>query len=118
MSDTSSSLLEDNLKNKPLPSFSQALLCFAGVFSLVFAGLFVYDINLHITILLTIIWASVQARWIGYSFDEIRLMMNDGIAKALPAIYIFFLACINPIPKTTIMIDTNGFSILSSAYGA
>ena len=90
MSDTSSSLLEDNLKNKPLPSFSQALLCFAGVFSLVFAGLFVYDINLHITILLTIIWASVQARWIGYSFDEIRLMMNDGIAKALPAIYIFY----------------------------
>ncbi|MFZ1852021.1 MAG: Na+/H+ antiporter NhaC [Nitrosomonas sp.] len=91
MSDTSSSLLEDNLKKKRLPSFSQALLCFAGVFLLVFAGLFVYDINLHITILLTIIWASVQARWIGYSFDEIRLMMNDGIAKALPAIYIFLL---------------------------
>lgn len=62
-----------------------------GLFSLIFAGLFVYDISLHVTILLAVIWASLQARWIGYSFDEIRLMMNDGIAKALPAIYIFLL---------------------------
>lgn len=66
-------------------------MCLVGVFLLLFLGLFVYDINLHITIFLAMIWACGQARWIGYSFDEIRLMMNDGIAKALPAIYIFLL---------------------------
>lgn len=84
------------MENKPIPKqnlplIGHALMCLIGVFLLIFLGLFVYDINLHITIFLAIIWACGQARWIGYSFDEIRLMMNDGIAKALPAIYIFLL---------------------------
>ncbi|WP_244072067.1 Na+/H+ antiporter NhaC [Nitrosomonas sp. PY1] len=76
---------------RKLPLIGHALMCLVGVFSLIFLGLFVYGINLHIAIFLAVIWACGQARWIGYSLDEIRLMMNDGIAKALPAIYIFLL---------------------------
>jgi len=41
--------------------------------------------------LLAIIWVALHAHAVGYSFEDIRRMMNDGISSALPAIYIFIL---------------------------
>src|SRR5690349_10238378 len=73
------------------PSLLQAIVCFAGVFLLISLGMFVYAVSIHATIFLALIWVSLQARWLGYSFADVRGMMDDGITKALPAIYIFLL---------------------------
>jgi NhaC family Na+:H+ antiporter len=82
---------EELLTAKQLPSLLHAAICFAGVFLLISLGLFVYEASIHAIIFLALAWVSVQARWLGYSFINIRHMMDDGITKALPAIYIFLL---------------------------
>ncbi|MBY0474935.1 MAG: Na+/H+ antiporter NhaC [Nitrosomonas sp.] len=74
-----------------LPSFFHALVCFAGVLLLISFGLFVWQASLHALIFLALIWVSLQARGLGYSFITIRHMMDEGITRALPAIYIFLL---------------------------
>ncbi len=74
-----------------LPSLLQAAMCFIGVFLLISMGLFVFQANLHAIIFLALIWVSLHACWLGYPFVEIRGMMDEGITKALPAIYIFLL---------------------------
>ncbi|MEK6686552.1 MAG: Na+/H+ antiporter NhaC family protein, partial [Pseudomonadota bacterium] len=90
MADKDSSL-EELLTTRRLPSFLQAVICFAGMFLLISLGLFVYETSIHAIIFLALVWVSLQARWLGYSFTGIRRMMDDGITKALPAIYIFLL---------------------------
>ncbi len=84
------SLIEELSVDK-LPSLFQAAICFIGVFLLISVGLFVYQVSLHAIIFLTLIWVSLHARCLGYTFVEIRGMMDEGITKALPAIYIFLL---------------------------
>ncbi len=74
-----------------LPSFFHAMVCFAGVLLLISCGLFVWQASLHALIFLALIWVALQARGLGYSFIAIRRMMDEGITKALPAIYIFLL---------------------------
>lgn len=74
-----------------LPSFFHAVFCFAGVLLLISLGLFVWQASLHALIFLALIWVSIQTRGLGYSFGAIRRMMDAGITKALPAIYIFLL---------------------------
>jgi len=83
--------IEELLTAKQLPSLLHAAICFAGVFLLISLGLFVYEASIHAIIFLTLVWSSLQAHWLGYSFIDIRHMMDDGIIKALPAIYIFLL---------------------------
>jgi NhaC family Na+:H+ antiporter len=85
------SSMEELLTDKRLPSLWQAIICFAGVFSLISLGMFVYDASIHALVFLALIWTSLQAHWLGHSFADIRHMMDDGITKALPAIYIFML---------------------------
>ena len=83
--------IEELLTTQRLPTLLQALICFAGVFLLISLGMFVFAISIHAVIFLALIWVCLQARWLGYSFLDIRRMMDDGIIKALPAIYIFLL---------------------------
>ncbi|MCH9638639.1 MAG: Na+/H+ antiporter NhaC [Betaproteobacteria bacterium] len=83
--------LEVLLADRQLPSFLQAVVCFSGVFLMISFGLFVYEVSIHAIIFLALVWGSIQAALLGYSFSTIRHMMNDGITKALPAIYIFML---------------------------
>nr|MBA3754842.1 Na+/H+ antiporter NhaC [Nitrosomonas sp.] len=85
------SLVEELLTTQRLPSLLQAAICFVGVFLLISLGMFVYEASIHAIIFLALIWVSLQTRWLGYSFIDIRRMMDDGIIKALPAIYIFLL---------------------------
>lgn len=54
-------------------------------------GLFVFQISLHALIFLTLVWAGLHTHALGHSFTAIRSMMDAGIIKALPAIYIFML---------------------------
>ena len=83
--------IEELPTTQRLPTLLQALVCFAGVFLLISLGMFVFAISIHAVIFLALIWVCLQARWLGYSFLDIRRMMDDGIIKALPAIYIFLL---------------------------
>ncbi|UJP05280.1 MAG: Na+/H+ antiporter NhaC [Nitrosomonas sp.] len=73
------------------PSLLHAAVCFSGVLLLISSGLFVASVSLHALIFLALVWVSVNVRGLGYSFAAIRRMMDDGIIKALPAIYIFLL---------------------------
>lgn len=75
----------------PLPSFWQAVICFAGILLLIAVGLFAFQISLHALVFLALIWTGLHAHSLGYSFTAIRGMMDEGIARALPAIYIFML---------------------------
>jgi NhaC family Na+:H+ antiporter len=83
--------LEELVAEQRAPSFLHAAFCFAGVLLLISLGLFVFQVNLHVLIFLALIWSGLHASGLGYSFAAIRCMMDDGIAKALPAIYIFLL---------------------------
>ncbi|PTQ78291.1 transporter (NhaC family) [Nitrosomonas oligotropha] len=83
--------IEELLTTQRLPTLLQALVCFAGVFLLISLGMFVFAISIHAVIFLALIWVCLQARWLSHSFLDIRRMMDDGIIKALPAIYIFLL---------------------------
>ncbi len=87
----SNSSLEELALTARFPTIWHAMICFAGVFLLISSGLFIFQLNLHILIFVALIWVSIHARWLGYSFTEIRCMMDSGIIKALPAIYIFLL---------------------------
>ncbi len=81
----------EELVARRAPSFLHAAFCFAGVLLLISLGLFVFQVNLHVLIFLALIWSGLHASGLGYSFAAIRRMMDDGIVKALPAIYIFLL---------------------------
>lgn len=83
--------LEELPVAQPLPAFWQAAVCFTGILLLIALGLFVFEISLHTLIFLALVWAGVHTRILGYSFIAIRGMMNEGIVRALPAIYIFML---------------------------
>lgn len=83
--------LEELVAERRAPSFLHAAFCFAGVLLLISLGLFVFQVNLHVLIFLALIWSGLHASGLGYSFAAIRRMMDDGIVKALPAIYIFLL---------------------------
>lgn len=73
------------------PSLLQALLCFGGNFLMISTGLFAFQVSLHIVLFFCLVWTTLHARYLGYDFAAVRNMMNGGISKALPAIYIFIL---------------------------
>ncbi len=79
------------LTGKRLPSLVHAIVCFSGVFLMISSGLFVFEVSLHVIMFLALVWVVIQAAWLGHSFVAVRQMMNDGISKALPALYIFLL---------------------------
>ena len=83
--------LEALLMGKRLPSLSHALVCFFGVFLMISTGLFVFQVSLHAILFLALIWVVIQATLLGHAFVGIRQMMDHGISKALPALYIFLL---------------------------
>jgi Na+:H+ antiporter, NhaC family len=84
--------MTSNQSMAPNPaSFAQALLCFSGVILLIAVGLFKLAIDLHSLMFLCLLWAGLNARYLGYHYKELRHLMSEAIARALPAIYIFVL---------------------------
>ncbi len=83
--------LNDMVTEKNHPSFRRAATCFLGVFLMISVGLFAFEASVHAVIFFALIWVGVNAAQLGYTFIEIRNMMNRGISSALPAIYIFLL---------------------------
>ncbi len=83
--------MNDMVAEKQHPSFFHAATCFIGVFLMISIGFFVYEASVHAVIFLALIWVGVNAAQLGYTYLEIRDLMNRGISNALPAIYIFLL---------------------------
>ncbi len=75
----------------PAPSLLHSSVCFGGILLVLSLGLFVLAIDLHSLMFLCLLWAGVNARWLGYDYLRIRQMMSHALSQALPAIYIFIL---------------------------
>ncbi|MCH7671291.1 MAG: Na+/H+ antiporter NhaC [Proteobacteria bacterium] len=73
------------------PSFAQAALCFFVVILVIAFGMFALNIDLHGLMFLCLLWCGINARWLGYSYEDIQGLMGAAITRALPAIYIFIL---------------------------
>ncbi|MGI9281914.1 MAG: hypothetical protein ACR2PX_20110 [Endozoicomonas sp.] len=79
------------MKSIKTPGFSQAALCFSGIFLLISTGIFWLEINLHLLLIMALAWACFHGHRLGYSFHSMRSGMSDGIQKGLGAIYIFII---------------------------
>jgi NhaC family Na+:H+ antiporter len=72
-------------------SLLHAILVFSVLLLIISFGMFKMEISLNILLFFVIIWVSLNARYLGYSFLQIREMMNDSLSRSLSAIYIFCL---------------------------
>ncbi|HEY5624020.1 MAG TPA: Na+/H+ antiporter NhaC, partial [Gammaproteobacteria bacterium] len=73
------------------PSFAHAASSFGGVVFIVIAGLLWFGVNLHILLILSLVWVAANASTLGLDFRDIRSAMISGIEKGLGAIFIFVL---------------------------
>lgn len=73
------------------PGFLQSLSCFSVIVIVIAGGLFGLDISLHALMFLCLLWVGINAYTLGYSYLQIRELMNSALSRALPAIYIFIL---------------------------
>ncbi|GJM11917.1 MAG: Na+/H+ antiporter NhaC [Pseudohongiella sp.] len=67
------------------------MVCFSGVIVIIAVGLFALGVGLHSLMFLCLLWVGLNARYLGYVYLDIRSLMSEAIARALPAIYIFIL---------------------------
>lgn len=73
------------------PRFGAALVCCAGVLAIIITSVFALELELHIALIVALIWATANAAVLGYRYRDAKQLMNDGIAAAISAIYIFML---------------------------
>lgn len=73
------------------PGFAAALVCCAGVLAIIITSVFALHLELHIALILALVWAAANAVFLGYRYPDAKHLMNDGIAAAIGAIYIFML---------------------------
>jgi NhaC family Na+:H+ antiporter len=74
-----------------IPGFLQSLVCFSLIVITIAGGLFGFDISLHTLMFLCLIWGGINAFILGYNYLQIRELMTNSLARAMPAIYIFIL---------------------------
>ena len=72
------------------PSGYQALLCVAGIVSLMFWGLFVLKASLHSLIILCIFWVLAHAYYIDKDFLRLKQSMLSGLQKS-SGMFLFFI---------------------------
>lgn len=75
----------------PEPSFMTALICCSGILAIIISSVFLFGIELHLALIIALIWTAFNAAFIGYSFRDTKHLMNDGVIAAVGAIYIFML---------------------------
>jgi Na+:H+ antiporter, NhaC family len=79
------------LNTQKVPSFWQALLCFGGVLTIIVMGVIKFGVNIHVLLILSIVWTCFHAYSLGYKFKAIKKLMSDGISNGLGAAYVFIL---------------------------
>ena len=73
------------------PGVPQSLVCFGGVIAIVIFGLLWLNVDLHILLIIGLIWTAGHASSLGFGFASLKTAMSGGIEKGLAAIYIFVL---------------------------
>lgn len=73
------------------PNFQQSLICFGGIMTMIIVGVLAFGVNMHVLLLVSIIWTSLNAYFLGYRFSEIKKIMNSGVSNGIGACYIFIL---------------------------
>ncbi len=73
------------------PGAAHATVIFVGVLTIMIAGLALSDFELHILLIAALVWVCGNAALLGNSFKTIRDCMNNGVFKALGALYMFIL---------------------------
>jgi NhaC family Na+:H+ antiporter len=73
------------------PRFLQSLVCFSVVVATIAGGLFGLGISLHTLMFLCLLWVGLNAFSLGFGYLQIRELMTNSLARAMPAIYIFIL---------------------------
>lgn len=73
------------------PGFLQSLCCFCVVVITIAGGLFWLQISLHSLMFLCLLWVGINAYAIGFSYLQIRELMNSALLRAMPAMAIFIL---------------------------
>jgi len=73
------------------PGLLASLVCCVGVLVIIIASVFVLRIELHLALIVALAWAAANAAILGYRFRDTKVLMNDGVASAISAIYIFML---------------------------
>ena len=58
---------------------------------LVMLGLLLSEVEVHVLLLGAILWVAVNSSVLGYSFRDIKELMNEGLSHGLSAFYIFML---------------------------
>ena len=107
-------------QSKRKPSLIHALICVFGVVFFVFMGLIYLKTSLHSVMLFCILWAGINAFFIGNKFEEIKSGMNLSVQKCIPVFTIFIL--IGVIIAAFIMSGTipsliyYGLSLLTPKY--
>ncbi len=81
----------EEVNEHPEPSFALSLLCCSGILVIIIASVFLFEIELHIALILALIWTSFNAALLGFRFRDTKALMNDGVISAVGAIYIFML---------------------------
>lgn len=66
-------------------------MCFGGVLVIIVMGVILFGINIHVLLILSIIWVCLHTLTLGYKFKEIKALMSGGITNGLPAAYVFIL---------------------------
>ena len=58
---------------------------------IIVAGVILFGINIHVLLILSIIWTCLHTLTLGYKFKDIKTLMSGGVANGLPAAYVFIL---------------------------
>ena len=79
------------VRKLPLPSLKVALIPIVSMVVILFTGLFVFEADAHIPIVLSAIIAAVVALFIGYTWKEIEQGIINGITLSLQALLILII---------------------------
>jgi NhaC family Na+:H+ antiporter len=79
------------LNHPDQPGFGASLVCCSGVLAIIIASVFLLKIELHVALIIALIWATANAAFLGYRFRDTKTLMNEGVGTAIGAIYIFML---------------------------
>ena len=73
------------------PGVWHALFTFTAMLLWIAYGLFILQAGLHGVLLIALVWVVVNSLWLGNRYDDIRTAMMNGMARAMPALFIFLL---------------------------
>ena len=84
-------MTNQTVRKLPLPSLKVALIPIVSMVVILFTGLFVFEADAHIPIVLSAIIAAVVALFIGYTWKEIEQGIINGITLSLQALLILII---------------------------